>query len=118
VRRFGIGLKFHKTEKGVRRPGTLGPWHPARVTFRVSNAGQTGFHTRIVYNNIIISSGKIHEKNINIPEGFHKYGNIKTDYLILKGSIPGAIKRPILITSAQRPTIKKAKQKLEMIELR
>ena len=32
VKRFGITLKQHKSEKGVRRPGSLGPWHPARVT--------------------------------------------------------------------------------------
>jgi len=118
VKRFGIGLKFHKTEKGVRRPGTLGPWHPARVTFRVSNAGQTGFHTRIAYNNLILGVNKIAEKDINKPEGFHKYGKIKTDYILLKGSIPGTIKRPILITPAQRPTRNKSKLKLEVIELR
>jgi large subunit ribosomal protein L3 len=34
VKRFGIGLKSHKSEKGRRRPGSLGPWHPARVIFR------------------------------------------------------------------------------------
>jgi len=26
VKRFGIKLKFHKSEKGRRRPGSLGPW--------------------------------------------------------------------------------------------
>ena len=35
VRRFGIQLKNQKSEKGRRRPGSLGPWHPARVIFRV-----------------------------------------------------------------------------------
>src|SRR3989344_6474237 len=34
VKRFGITLKAHKSEKGVRRPGSLGPWHPHHVIFR------------------------------------------------------------------------------------
>ena len=51
VRRFGITLKSHKSEKGVRRPGSLGPWHPARVSFRVPMAGQLGMFTRTTYNN-------------------------------------------------------------------
>ena len=54
VKRFGISLKFHKSEKGVRRPGSLAPWHPARVTFRTPNMGQTGFFTRVSYNNLIM----------------------------------------------------------------
>jgi len=118
VKRFGISLKFHKSEKGVRRPGSLGPWHPARVTFRVSQMGQTGFHTRLAYNNLILETGKIIEKNINKKEGFHNYGNIKTDYLILRGSIPGVTKRAVLITSPIRPTIKQSKQKYEVLEIR
>jgi len=118
VKRFGIGLKFHKSEKGVRRPGTLGPWHPSRVTFRVSNMGQTGFHTRVSYNSLVLQVGKISEKNINRPGGFINYGNIKTEYIILKGSVQGTEKRPVLMTIAQRPTRNTAKQKLEVLELR
>ena len=34
VKRFGISLKAHKSEKGRRKPGSLGPWHPARVTYK------------------------------------------------------------------------------------
>jgi len=118
VKRFGISLRFHKSEKGVRRPGSLGPWHPARVTFRVSQAGQTGGHTRLTYNNLILETGKITDKNINKKQGFHNYGNIKTDYLILRGSIPGVTKRAILITHSIRPTKNQAKQKYEVLELR
>jgi len=33
VKRFGITLKVSKSEKGRRRPGNVGPWHPARVNF-------------------------------------------------------------------------------------
>jgi large subunit ribosomal protein L3 len=118
VRRFGITLKFHKSEKGVRRPGTLGPWHPARVSFRVPMAGQTGFQTRVVYNSLILQAKNIKENDINRNHGFHKYGKIKTSYLLLKGSLQGPEKRPLLIVPAIRPTPKKAKQKFEVIEIR
>ena len=106
VKRFGITLKASKSEKGRRRPGSLAPWHPSRVTFRTPMAGQTGGHNRIVYNNLILQVGKISEKDINKKSGFHKYGNIKTDFLILRGSIPGPRKRQLLITPALRATKK------------
>ena len=31
IKRFGIGLKSHKSEKGRRRPGSLGAWTPSKV---------------------------------------------------------------------------------------
>jgi len=118
VKRFGITLKSHKSEKGQRRPGSLGPWHPARVTFRTPIAGQTGYQTRVAYNNLLLQVKKISENDINQKQGFHKYGNIKTSYVILKGSVPGAKKRPILLTPSFRPTKSRAKLKYEMVELR
>lgn len=118
VKRFGITLKASKSEKGQRRPGSLAPWHPARVTFRAPQAGQTGFHTRVVYNSLILDVGEISKKDINKSGGFHKYGNIKTDYIILKGSVQGPKKRVLLMTPSVRLTKQKAKQKLEVIELR
>jgi large subunit ribosomal protein L3 len=39
VKRFGITFKQHKSEKGVRRPGSLGPWHPARELSRFQFQG-------------------------------------------------------------------------------
>ena len=118
VKRFGISLKSHKSEKGVRRPGSLGGFGLRRVIFRAPQAGQTGYFTRVAYNSLILKMGKISEENINPKSGFHKYGNIKTDYIILKGSVPGPKKRPILITTHLRPTKKKAKQSFEILELR
>ena len=118
VRRFGIALKSHKSEKGVRRPGSLAPWHPARVTFRAPQAGQTGYQNRITYNNLILEVGKIAEKDINQKGGFEHYGVIKTDYMILKGSIPGPKKRGLVITTALRPTRFQSKKKLGVLELR
>lgn len=118
VQRFGISLKDHKSEKGVRRPGSLSPWNPSRVTFRTPQAGQTGFFSRVAYNNLILKTGKISEDNVNLASGFHKFGHIKTEYIIIKGSIPGVHKRPVLLTTPLRPTKYRQKKKLEVIELR
>ncbi len=117
VKRFGLTLKQHKTEKGVRRPGSLGPWHPARVTYLVPMAGQLGLFSRVHYNLKLINAGAISEKNINPSQGFKHYGNIKTDYLILKGSVQGPVKRQILVTPSFRPTKIKAKNKFDFQEL-
>lgn len=117
VKRMGISLKSHKTEKGVRRPGTLGPWHPAHTSFRVAMAGQMGMFTRVIYNNKVIGSGTIAEKNINPAGGLKNYGNIKSSYIIIKGSVQGPQKRQLLLTPSFRPTKMAAKRKYELIEV-
>jgi large subunit ribosomal protein L3 len=118
VKRFGISYKQHKSEKGVKRPGSLGPWHPARVTFRVSQAGQTGFNTRIVYNSLILDLKATSEKDISPACGFHKYGRLRGDYLIVIGSVQGPAKRQILLTKPLRATKDKLKRKYTLLELR
>lgn len=117
VKRMGIGLKAHKSEKGVRRPGTLGPWHPAHTSFRVAQAGQLGMFSRVIYNNKVVGSGTIAEKNINPAEGFNHYGNIKSSYILLKGSVQGPQKRQILLTPSFRPTKSMMKKKYELMEV-
>ncbi len=118
VKRFGISLKSHKSEKGVRRPGSLGPWHPARVTFRTPMAGQLGMFSRITYNLKVVAQGSIKEKNINRPHGFPHYGSVSTDYIIVAGSVQGPPKRQLIITPAMRPTKKHIKEKFEFMELK
>ncbi len=117
VKRFGIALKDHKSEKGQRRPGSLAPWHPARVTFRAPQAGQTGYFSRISYNSLILEVGG-KGRDANKKGGFKNYGVVKNDYLVLKGSVPGPAKRGIFVTQALRPTKYTAKQKFEVLELR
>lgn len=117
VKRFGVSLRAHKSEKGVRGPGSIGPWHPARVMFSVARAGQLGFFTRASYNSHIINVGRISEKNINPKQGWKQYGKINTDYIIVKGSVPGPAKRQLLLTSPLRPTKKQTKKNFEFIEL-
>ncbi len=118
VRRFGISLRVHKSEKGVRKPGSIGPWHPARLTFRTPLAGQLGMFTRISYNKKIILTGNIQEKDINLKSGWKKYGLVKNNYIIVEGSVQGPSKRQLLLTLPLRPTKKQSKKNYGFIELR
>lgn len=118
VKRFGIKLKHHKSEKGRRRPGSLGPWHPAHVSFRVAMAGQLGMFSRISYNHKIINIGKISEQDINPGQGFKHFGKIKTEYLIVNGSVPGVEKRQLLLTMPLRASKKQEKKNYEFLGLR
>lgn len=114
VKRFGIQLKNQKSEKGRRRPGSIGPWHPARVIFRVPMAGQLGMFTRVVYNNKILDLGKAEEKF----KAIKNYGDVKTDYVVVAGSVQGSAKRQMVLTQPLRPTKKQLKKDYELIELR
>lgn len=114
VKRFGITLKQHKSEKGVRRPGSLGPWHPTRVSFRAPQAGQLGMFTRVSYNNKIIDMGKSEGKF----NGIKNFGDIKTDYMIVAGSVQGPPKRQLIATTSLRITKKQKKKNYELLELR
>jgi large subunit ribosomal protein L3 len=111
VKRFGIDLKSHKSEKGQRRPGNVGPWHPARVIFRVPMAGQLGMFTRVEYNKKIVDLQKANEKPI---KAIKNYGDIKTNYLILTGSVQGPSKRQILVTQPLRPSRMQTKKNYDL----
>ena len=113
VKRFGIQLKNQKSEKGRRRPGSIGPWHPARVIFRVPMAGQLGMFSRVVYNSKILGIGKAEDKFKNIKN----YGDVKTDYIIVQGSVQGSAKRQLVLTKALRPTRKQSKKKYGLLEV-
>ena len=102
VRRFGIGLKASKSEKGRRTPGSLGGWKGQQhFMYRIAHAGQTGYHQRTQYNNIILKLGE-DPKEVNPMAGFKHFGLIKNDYLLIQGSLQGAAKRMITLTKAIR----------------
>lgn len=117
VERFGITLRFHKSEKGVRKVGSIGPWHPARVTFHVPMAGQMGMFTRVHYNQKIIQIVKSEEAEKQL-KGIKNYGNTRTDYVIIYGSVQGPAKRQLLMTSPLRSTKSQGKKIFEFIEVK
>jgi len=115
IKRFGIGKKQHKSEKGVRRPGSIGPWIPSKVSFRAPLMGQLGFFTRTDYNKYVFDISNVKEKDINKKTGFPRYGII--DFMIVKGSVFGPSKRALFITFPLRPTDDALKQKYNIIKL-
>ncbi len=115
VKRFGIGLKNHKSEKGVRSVGSLGGWSgQGHVMYRVAHAGQMGYHQRTQYNNNII---KISDKpeEVNPKGGLVNYGLVKSSYVLIKGSIQGPKKRLVLLSEPIRLK-KKTSQTSESIK--
>jgi large subunit ribosomal protein L3 len=113
IKRFGLGLRFHKSEKGQRGPGSIGAWHPARISFRIPRAGQMGMFTRIAYNHKILDLGK--EKEL---KGIKNFGDVKTEYIIVSGSVQGPSKRQVLVTAPLRETRKQKAKNYEVLELR
>lgn len=102
VKRFGVSLRTHKSEKSVRNPGSLGPWCGQRhIMYRVAHAGQMGYHQRRDLNKVII---KIDDgKKFNPKGGFKKYGLLNNNVLMVKGSVMGSSKRLITLIPASRP---------------
>ncbi len=106
VKRFGIGLKHHKSEKGVRRVGSLGGWKAqGHFMYRIAHAGQTGYHIRTEYNKKILMIGS-DVALVNPKGGFLHYGFVKNDFIIIKGSVFGSSKRLIRLNVATRPNKK------------
>jgi len=102
VKRFGIALKGHKSEKSRRQPGSLGGWTAqGHVMYRVAHAGQMGYHQRVEYNKQVIKMGNKPEE-VNPKGAFLHYGQIIGDYAIIKGSIIGPAKRMLLLTKTIR----------------
>lgn len=110
VKRFGIAIRNHKSEKTKRGPGSLGGWKgQGHIMYRVAHAGQMGYHQRVDYNKHII---KISEKpeEINPKDGFVRYGPVKSTYILLRGSVIGPKKRLIIFIKATRPNKKITKE--------
>jgi large subunit ribosomal protein L3 len=118
VARFGVHYRSHKAEKGQRRVGSIGGWHPIGVRFNVPRPGQLGLFTRIALNKPIVVSKKLVEGDVIGKWNFINYGFLNTDYMILAGSVQGPCKRQMLLTSALRSSKKQSKKQYELIELR
>ena len=102
VKRFGVSLKHHKSEKGQRRVGSLGGWKgQGHTMWRQAKAGKMGYHVRTERNKWLLKigdAGKNKKKG-----GFENYGVVKNTYILVKGSIIGAKKRLIRLNEALMP---------------
>lgn len=112
VKRHGIKIRRHKSEKTKRGPGSLGPWH-GLLNWTVAHAGQTGYHQRMEFNKWLVKmSDKVDE--INPSGGWIRYGLVKNQYILLKGSVTGPSKRLIKFTLPQRPNHRVANEAPEL----
>jgi large subunit ribosomal protein L3 len=102
VKRFGVAIRRHKSEKTKRGAGSLGGWRgQGHIMYRVAHAGHMGYNQRTEYNKQIL---KIDEKpeSINPSSGFKHYGVVRNSYLLIKGSVGGSNKRLIKFTQPIR----------------
>ncbi|MEA3378573.1 MAG: 50S ribosomal protein L3 [Nanoarchaeota archaeon] len=114
IKRFGVKRLQHKSEKKIRGIGNLGSWTPKKVQYTVAQPGKMGYHQRTEFNKLNIKMG-VKPEEINPNGGFLHYGFIKNNYVLIKGSIPGNVKRLIVLADAIR-TPAKFKPKLAEIK--
>ncbi|MBN2517961.1 MAG: 50S ribosomal protein L3 [Candidatus Altiarchaeota archaeon] len=116
VKRWGIKIQKRKHKRGghMRHVGSIGPWTPSAVRWFVPMRGQMGYHQRTEFNKLIVKIGEKGEE-INPDGGFVRYGLISGAYLVVKGSIPGPVKRLVGVRSAARGHSKKPAYSLEFI---
>jgi large subunit ribosomal protein L3 len=106
IKRWGVRIQYGKAARSSkgRHVGSIGPWTPARTMWTVPMAGQMGYHQRTEYNKKILKIGEADQVDeVNPKGGFVKYGLVKNNYLLLKGSLPGPSKRLVMLRKAIRP---------------
>ncbi|KAI6881663.1 60S ribosomal protein, partial [Hortaea werneckii] len=106
----------------------IGAWHPSHVQWTVARAGQMGYHHRTSVNHKVYRIGKgtdegnastdfdVSKKQITPMGGFVRYGEVKNDFVLLKGSVPGVKKR--VMTLRKSMFTHTARRALEKIELK
>jgi len=128
INRWGVARLPRKTHRGLRKVACIGAWHPARVAFQVSRAGQYGYHHRTEINKKIYrvgagskpapgadgkqaeadkknasTSGDLTEKSITPLGGFVQYGEVNEDFLMIKGGTVGTVKRVVTLRKTLVP---------------
>ncbi len=116
VKRWGIKKLKHKSRKTVRGVGSIGPWHPHYVMYSVPRAGQMGFAQRTEHNKQILKIGD-NGADVTPKGGFLHYGPIKTEFTLLRGTIPGPANRLVALRTPARGRVSGEPPKMEMISL-
>ena len=102
IRRFGGKLLSHKNSKKRRQHGNMGAFGDGYVRKTIRQGGQTGYHQRTEFNKRILRISNPDDHPITPEGGFLHYGEVRNDYVILKGSIPGPAKRLVRFRDAVR----------------
>jgi len=116
VTRFGIKRKQHKSRKSVRAVGVIGPWHPAAVMYTVARAGQHGFHQRTETGKRILAISNPKDSPITPAGGFEHFGEVRTDYALLRGTVPGSTRRIVVVRHPVR-AVKGKTTPVQVLEL-
>jgi large subunit ribosomal protein L3 len=103
TKRWGTKLLMHKNSKHRRLIGNLGPKRPGLVRHTVPQGGQIGFHQRTELNKRILKIGEKGEE-VTPKGGFLNYGEIRGNYMLLHGSVPGPSKRLVRLREPVRDT--------------
>lgn len=102
IKRFGVKElpKWTKHRKGSRRIGSRSPG--IGTISPVPQPGQMGMHRRTELNKRIIFIGNDGSK-ITPVSGFPHYGIIRSDFIVVKGTVQGTPKRPLVLRWPVRP---------------
>jgi len=128
----GVTSRWHtkklprKTHKGLRKVACIGAWHPSRIQYTVPRAGQKGYHHRTEINKKIYRMGAgytmkdgkliknnaatdydLSDKAITPMGGFPHYGEVKQDFLMIKGACIGHKKRLLTLRKTLKTLTKK-----------
>jgi large subunit ribosomal protein L3e len=127
VKRFGVRRLPRKTHRGLRKVACIGAWHPARVSWTVARTGQLGYHHRTEMNKKIYRLGVGEqcnaktehdqtEKPITPLGGFPHFGEVKNEFIMLKGCVAGPKRRVLTLRKALFPPTDRGS--LEQINLK
>ena len=116
VKRWGVKKLKHKSRKTVRGVGSIGPWHPHFVMYSVPRPGQMGFNQRTEYNKQILRIGD-DGSQVSPKGGYLHYGMVKTDYALLRGTIPGPAKRLVALRYPARGIVEGEPPRIELVSL-
>ncbi|MFB6076444.1 MAG: 50S ribosomal protein L3 [Candidatus Aenigmatarchaeota archaeon] len=106
VKRYGVKVRGRKDEQHSRQIGVIGTEGEGRVKYTVPQPGRMGFHRRSEYNKRILQVSEDSE-SVNPEGGFKNYGLVKSNFVIIKGSVPGSSKRPVFLRKPIRKHNKK-----------
>ena len=117
VKRYHVRILDRKSNKTRRGIATMGAKSPSNVAYYIPRGGQMGYHQRPIRNIRILSIESAAESP-KMKGGFLRYGNIKSDCLLLEGSIQGPSKRFLKLRySARRADVVKEPPKLTHVSL-
>lgn len=114
VKRYGIKTLGHKTQKKERKAGNVGPWHPDTLSWRIPLPGQQGYNNRTDENKRLLEYGEESER-VQKEGGFKGYGEVNSNYILVKGSVPGPSKRMVRLRTALRNDEKPGKPEITHI---